>query len=401
MRKAFKFRIFPTKAQRRRLEDTLELCRQLYNAGLEQRKTAYKRCGISLSRQTQHAELPALKAESPEWEGVYSQVLQEVLTRLDKAFDAFFRRIKAGEKPGYPRFKGKGRYDSFTYPQFGFALKDGRLHVSKIGAIKIRLHREIVGTIKTLTLRRTSTGKWFACFSVETEPNACEPLPTRVGVDVGLSHFATLSTGTHIKNPRFFRTDERSLAKAQRRLSAVPKGTPERAKRRKVVARIHERIANRRREFAHQASRKLVCSFGLIVFEALLIRNMLKQHTLAKAIADAAWSQLVRYTTYKAEGAGGRVVLVDPHHTSQDCSSCGHRVKKSLAERVHQCPQCGLVLDRDVNAALNILALGLQSLGAQSLEAQQLERWEQSQRISDDCTDKTRCRLLELFANAD
>lgn len=364
MRQAFRYRIFPTKAQRTRMERTLEYCRVLYNAGLEQRRTAYRRQHVSLSKARQQADLPVLKTAYPEFSEVYSQVLQDVLTRLDKAFDAFFRRVKAGEKPGYPRFKGKGRYDSLTYPQLGFALKDGRLHVSKIGALRIRLHREIVGTIKTLTLRRTSTGKWFACFSVEIEPNACDPLPTRVGVDVGLRHFATLSTGKHIDNPRFFRTDERALAKAQRRLSAVPKGTPERIERRKVVARIHERIANRRREFAHQESRKLVSAFGLIVFEALLIRNMLKQHTLAQAIADAAWSQLVRYTTYKAAGAGGRVVLVDPRHTSQNCSGCGHRVGKSLAERVHRCPQCGLVLDRDVNAARNILALGLQSWGS-------------------------------------
>jgi len=361
MRRAFKFRIFPTKAQRRRLEDTLACCRRLYNAALEQRKTAYRRQRLSVSKHAQQAELPSLKAEVPECEGVHSQVLQDVLARLDRAFQAFFRRVKARERPGYPRFKGKGRYDSFSYPQFGFALKDGRLHLAKIGILKIRQHREIVGAVKTLTLRRTSTGKWFACFAVECEPGTTEPPAASVGVDVGLQYFATLSTGKHIDNPRFFRADERALAKAQRRLSAVPKGMPERAKRRKVVARIHERIAHRRRDFAHQESRRLVNAFGLIVFEALLIHNMLKQRTLAKSIADAAWSQLVQYTAYKAEGAGGRVVLVDPRHTSQDCSSCGHRVEKSLAERVHQCPQCGLVLDRDVNAALNILALGLQS----------------------------------------
>lgn len=286
-----------------------------------------------------------------------------MLARLDHAFQAFFRRIKAGERPGYPRLKGKGRYDSFTYPQLGFVLKDGRLQISKIGALKIRLHREIVGTIKTLTLRRTSTGKWFACFAVECEPPTAEPLPASVGVDVGLRYFATLSTGKQIDNPRFFRPDERALAKAQRRLSAVPKGTPARTKRRKVVSRIHERMATRRHNFAHQESRKLINVFGLIVFEALRIRNMLKQHTLAKSIADAAWSQLVQYTTYKAAEAGGRVLLVDPRHTSQDCFSCGHRVEKSLAERIHRCPSCGLVLDRDHNAALNILALGLQGLG--------------------------------------
>lgn len=362
MRKAFKYRIFPTKAQRTRMEEILEKCRLLYNAGLEQRRSAYQRQHVSLSKARQQADLPDLKAAYPDFSEVYSHVLQDVLARLDKAFDAFFRRVKRGEKAGYPRFRGKGRYDSFTYPQLGFGLKDGRLHLAKIGAVKIKLHRAIVGQVKTLTIRRTATGKWFAGFAVDAEPVPITPQVASVGVDMGLHHFATLSTGEHIENPRFFRSDERALAKAQRRLSAVPKGTPARAKRRKVVARIHERIANRRHNFAHQHSRRLVNTYGLIVFEALRIRHMLKQHTLAKSIADAAWSQLVQYTSDKAACAGSRVVLVDPRHTSQDCSSCGHRVKKALADRVHQCPQCGLILDRDVNAALNIKTLGLQSL---------------------------------------
>lgn len=362
MRIAYRFRIFPTKAQRRRMEDTLEHCRQLYNTGLEQRRSAYQRQHVPLSKVQQQGDLPALKVTYPEFSEVYSQVLQDVLARLDKAFNAFFRRVKAGDKPGYPRFRGKGRYDSFTYPQLGFALKDDRLHVSKIGVIKIKQHRPIVGTIKTLTLRRSSTGKWFACFAVEQEPTPHVAPEPSVGIDVGLYHFATLSTGEHIPNPRFFRADEQALAKAQRRLSAVPKGTPERTKRRKVVARVHERIAHRRHNFAHQLSRRLVNTYALIIFEALRIQNMVKQHTLAKSITDAAWGQLIACTTYKAANAGGIVRQVNPAHTSQDCSGCGARMKLALSERVYRCPACGLVRDRDHNASINIETLGLQSL---------------------------------------
>jgi transposase len=212
MRQAFKYRIFPTKAQRTRMEETLEKCRLLYNAGLEQRRSAYQRQHVSLSKARQQADLPDLKAAYPEFSEVYSQVLQDVLARLDKAFDAFFRRVKRGEKAGYPRFHGKGRYDSFTYPQLGFGLKDGRLHLAKIGAVKIKLHRAIVGQVKTLTIRRTATGKWFAGFAVDPEPEPITPQVASVGVDMGLHHFATLSTGEHIENPRFFRNH--ALAKS-------------------------------------------------------------------------------------------------------------------------------------------------------------------------------------------
>ncbi|MGB4478189.1 MAG: transposase [Candidatus Methanoculleus thermohydrogenotrophicum] len=218
------------------------------------------------------------KKERPELNRVYSQVLQNVQMRVDLAFKSFLRRVKAGENPGYPRFKGKGRYDSFTDPQSGFKLDGDRLHLSKIGDVKIILHRPIEGNIKTLTIRRTATEKWYACFSVEYDPTPVPQKGTVVGVDVGLESFATLSNGEKIENPRFFRTDEKALAKAQRKLSITEKETPERKKARKVVARIHERIANRRLDFAHQTSRMMVDRFGTIVFENLKITNMQKKH---------------------------------------------------------------------------------------------------------------------------
>ncbi len=369
MLKAFKYRIYPSRAQVTKLERTLGLCCELYNAGLQERRDAYRISRTTINYHCQAVQLPEIKEIRPELNTVHSQVLQEVLKRLDKAFDAFFRRVKTGDKPGYPRFRARARYDSFTYSQSGFAIEHGKLRLSKIGKVKIKQHRPIEGKIKTLTITRTSTGKWYACFSVECE---IEPMPVTLetaGVDCGLKEFAVLSNGEPIHNPRFFRAEEKQLAKAQRKLSAATKGSPERKKRRKVVAHVHERVANKRKDFAHQESRKLVNRYQTIVFENLNIRGMLKNHCLAKSIADAAWNQLVLFTTYKAEEAGRRVVQVNPRNTSQMCSGCGEIVPKSLSVRIHNCSGCGLVIDRDHNAAINILTLGLQSLGQQTIEA--------------------------------
>ena len=240
--------------------------------------------------------------------------------------------------------------------------------LSKIGILKLIQHRPIEGRIKTLTVQRDAVGNWYACFACEVEAEAMPFNDLAVGVDVGLESFATLSNGEKVPNPRFFRQDEKELAKAQRKLSKVEKGTPEQAKRRKVVQHIHQRITNRRKDFAHKLSRKWVDRFGMIVFENLHIHNMLQNHSLAKSISDAAWNQLIAYTTYKAENASRVVVLVDPRNTSKQCSRCGTLVEKSLSVRVHVCPVCGLVMDRDENAANNILRLGLESLGI-ALEA--------------------------------
>lgn len=369
MRKAFKYRLFPSKAQRSKLEQTLDSCRFVYNEMLARRRDAWSERQESLSRYDTIKMLPQLKKEHPRLNNVFSQVLQEVCTRVDLAFQGFFRRVKAKDgKAGYPRFKGKGRYDSFTYPQSGFKFtEEGKLHLSKIGDVKIKLHRPIEGEIKTLTIRRASTGKWYACFSVEVEPERLPPIPNVVGIDVGLENFATLSTGETVENPRFFRQEEKALAKAQRKLPQAEKGTAERAKRCKVVARIHERIANKRRDFAHKLSRRLVNEFQVIAFERLKIQQMQNGnwHSMNKSIGDAAWRQLRQFSMNKAEEAGRRVVEVNPRGTTQRCSRCGSLVPKDLSVRVHECPHCGLRLHRDHNAALNILALGLQCVGSE------------------------------------
>lgn len=365
MRKTYRFRLYPTKAQGTILNQTLEHCRRVYNDTLALRKDSWEKDGKSISLYDTNGILVTWKAHNTDLKQVYSQVLQQVQVRVDLAFKAFFRRVKAGENPGYPRFKGKGRYDSITYKQSGFNLDNDVLHLAKIGDVKIKLHRPIVGDIKTCTLRKVPTGKWFACFSVEYN----EPLPpwkdgSAIGIDVGLESFATLSNGEKITNPRFFRSDEHVLAKAQRKLSKQPKGSFARHKAIKVVEHIHEHISNRRTDFANQISRQLVNRFGVVVFEDLNIKNMLQNHNLAKSISDVAWGMLVKSTENKAAYAGSKVVLVDPKYTSQMCSRCGSIVKKDLSERVHNCPNCGLSLDRDLNAAINILRLGLQSLAS-------------------------------------
>ncbi|MHB8084304.1 MAG: RNA-guided endonuclease InsQ/TnpB family protein [Dehalococcoidia bacterium] len=363
MLKTFRYRIFPTKKQTASLEAVLEECRYLYNRLLEQRKYAWEIQGASLGYYHQANMLPIIK-KTRNFRLSHSQVLQNVAVRVDLAFKAFFRRAKAGVKPGFPRFKGKGWYDSITFPQVpsGCRLKDGRLAVSKVGHIKIIMHRKMCGKPKTATIRRSSTGKWYVTFACEIETQHLPVTNSAVGIDVGLHTFAMLSDGTPVENPRFFREEEKALAKAQRKMSKATKGTPERAKRHKVVARVHERITCRRDNFSHQESRKIVNNFGFIAVEDLAVNRMVHNHCLAKSIADAAWSGFFSMLSYKAESAGRKLVKVNPAYTTQDCHRCGHRQKLTLADRIYVCPCCGLHIDRDLNAAKNILRLGMQSL---------------------------------------
>ncbi len=239
-----------------------------------------------------------------------------------------------------------------------------RLRVMDVGRVEVILHRPLEGTPKTATLRRSSTGKWSVCFSCEcVEPRPLPATGQPVGIDVGLATFAMPTHGEPIANPRSFRREERALAGAQRRLSGAEKGTPARVARRRVVARVHERIAWRRGDFAHQHSRRLVDAFDAIAVEDLSVNRMVHDHCLAKSISDAAWGQCAAYLAHKAAWAGRRFLAVNPAYTSQDCSRCGHRQSLTLADRISSCPWCGLVLDRDLNAARNILRLAQERLG--------------------------------------
>jgi len=370
MKKSFKYRLFTQKSQETKLNNMLDSARFLYNCALEQRVVCWKQWRKSVNYYDQANALKEIRSLDEGIAQLNCSASQDILRRLDKSFQAFFRRIKTGNTPpGFPRFKSRNRFNSITFPTYGdgIKLKNGKFYIQNVGNVRIKLHREISGSIKTVTIRRTNN-KWYACFSCEVE---FKPLPASdktVGIDVGLSSFATLSTGEKIANPRFFKTDEVKLTKAQRRLSKETKGTSSRAKQRKKVSRIHEKIANRRNDFAHKLSRNLVDMFQVIAFEKLNIKGMMENHPkvfgykLNKSIFDVAWSQFTQLTSAKAEWAGRKVIFVNPRNTSKMCSRCGRLVEKTLVDRVHYC-SCGLVLDRDENAAINILSLGLKTLG--------------------------------------
>jgi putative transposase len=363
--RVFRYRLKPTKAQVTKLNEQLELCRWVYNETLALRKNSFEQEGKSISYFESKRMLPIWKESKPELRSVHSQVLQDVVLRVNLAFSAFFRRVQSGEKPGYPRFKGKNRYDSISYPQSGFSIDGDKLWLSKIGDIKFKLHRPIEGDVKRLTIRRSPTKKWYVSFLIEDAPNhILEPSNEIVGVDMGIKNFAVLSNGEFIENPRFLLADEERLKKAQSKRDKLPKGSPRRRKASKAVSHLYERVSNRREDFAQQLSRQWINQYGVIVFEDLNIANMVHNHNLAKSILDASWNKLIQYTSYKAEDAGRKVVLVNPANTSQMCSSCGQIVKKNLSIRVHDCPYCGLSIDRDLNAALNIARLGIQSLAS-------------------------------------
>ena len=361
MIKTYKFRIYPSKKQEVKLISTLNTCRWLYNSSLAERKHQAETNKL-------YSYLQLFPFGKPEWinyynqagnltssktneqKQVYSQVLQNVLKRVDKSFKNFFNGH------GYPRFQGKNRYASFTYPQKGFSITDeGQLKLSKIGDIKLIQHREIEGKIKTCTIKR-NVDQWYVSFAVELDNIPCTEMTGKsIGIDVGLKSLITLSNGKQIESPKFLRQSENKLAKQQRNLSRKKKGSNNRNKQRIKVGKLHRKIRNQRQDFTHKVSRKLVNAYDLIVFEKLQIQNMLKNHHLAKSISDAGWYQLIQLTKYKAEYAGKLVELVDPNNTTQNCSSCGKKVPKSLSVRTHKCPYCGLELNRDVNAAINIL----------------------------------------------
>ncbi|MDE2831001.1 MAG: transposase [Gemmatimonadota bacterium] len=370
MVKSFKYRLRPTKKQEKVLLAQIDECRILYNQLLCARIQAWKNNKQSLSRYEQNKTLPMLKNQYKPFSLVHSQVLQQVCQRVDWAFKGFFRRLKqkekTGEKAGFPRYKNENRYDSITYPQFanGCRLDDKGLRLGKIGCIRIVQHRPLEGIPKSCTITRTATGKWFASISCDIgDISKKADTNSAVGIDVGLNSFAVTSDGQKIANQRFFRKEQKSLAKAQRKWDAVkkrPKTDAVREKRRKVIGRVHERIRNKRHNFAHQESRKMVNRHGFIAVEKLDVQEMQKNRRLAKSIADVAWSLFRHCLKYKAEEAGIGFKAVKPDYTSQDCSACGHREKKTLSDRVHHCKACGYKTDRDHNAAINILTLGLQ-----------------------------------------
>jgi len=352
--RTFRYPLIPNVAQRRVLDGWVESCRQLYNAALQQRREAWERRRVSLSYMDQTRELAALRRELPEWAAIPSEVERSALRRLQRGFDGFFRRVKRGEKPGFPRFRGRDRYDSFDV---GRARIDGdRVHLPKLGSVRFRLYRELRGKILSVGVQRRA-GRWKVCIACDLgEAPTKIPVRTAIGIDLGLTSFAVLSSGEAIDNPRFFRQGEAVLARRQRSLSKKRRGSASRARAKLLVANAHEHIRNQRLDFSRKLVAALFDRFDLVAHEDLNIRNMVRGN-LAKSIYDAAWGSFVHALACKAECAGKWAVPVDPRGTTQRCSACNTVVPKSLSEREHRC-LCGFEAGRDHNAALNVLSLG-------------------------------------------
>ena len=412
-RKAYKYRIYMNKTTLKKLEWTLDRARELYNAGLQERRDAYEACvrrhpnyydpdqRKELTRThapsgfDQIKELPEIKEVRPEYQDIAAHVLQDVLRRLDKAFKQFFKRAKKGQTPGYPRFKGRNRYHSITYPdQAGWKLlnnpirppnKKGmvrvKLQLSNIGTVKLHLHRDLVGTIRTLTIKKEGEA-WYATFSCEVEQP--EPLLVSyedVGIDLGVTHFAALSNEEFIEPPKYYRKSEKKLKKLQQALPRKKRWGHRRASAVKLMAKAHRKIKNRRADFLHKQSRKLVNRYQIIVFEDLKTANLVKRPKpkqdeetgkflpngaaakagLNKSITDAGWSTFTELVSVKAVWAGRTTVFVNPAYTSQTCPECGAITRKVLSERWHSC-ECGCELDRDTASAKFILQLGYKQL---------------------------------------
>jgi putative transposase len=360
MRRAFKFRLWTDENQERELEIMLETHRRLYNICLDYRKLAYEIHKATISYSDCSRWFKHERGVNPYFARLNFSSAQATMRRLDKAYIAFFRQVKAGEKPGFPRFKGRDRFNSIEFPAYGdgIRLNGERLRVQNVGEIRVKLHRAIEGKIKTVTLIREA-GKWYVVFSCDLGDVKVEPSTNpAVGIDVGLSSFLTTDTGAKEPNPRYLRTALPNLRRKQRSLSRKKRNGKNRRKARKVVAKTHARVANLRREHHHQVSLKLVRRYGIIAVESLSIKNMLKNDRLSRSISDVAWGNFVLTLRSKAESAGVEFVAVNARGTTQECSSCGQVVPKDLTQRWHSCA-CGCSLDRDENAARNILARGL------------------------------------------
>ena len=358
MRRSYRYKAKLSAGVEARADRVLHLLRDLYNAALEERRDHWRFAGERVTFAGQCKALTEIRRDIPEYGRLDRHSTEYVLNNLEKAFQAFFRRVRSGERRGYPRFKGRYRFNSVTFRQTGWKLDGRYLTLRAIGRIKLHLSRPIEGDVKTVTLKRDRCGDWWVTFSCDNVP--ARPLPDTgkaVGVDVGLAALLTTSDGEAVVNPRQLREAERDLIRAQRRVSRRKRGGYRRRKAVRVLASKHRAVRRARRDHAFKTALDRVRRYDTIAVEDLNIAG-LKRSRLAKSVSDAAWGQFLHALDVKAEEAGRTVVRVDPRGTSQECAGCGHTpdTKKTLAVRTHECESCGLVLDRDHNAALNILA---------------------------------------------
>jgi putative transposase len=375
--RSVKYLLQPTAGQRVCLDHLLWEQRKLYNRCIEERQRAWAEEGRSITRYEQFAGLNGMDKTDPDGLGRYGTcVARGTLTRLDLAYKAFYRRCKAGEKPGYPRFKGRWRFNSVSWPDAqGWKLNqdNGRLYLQGVGHVKLKLHRRLPGGPKTATLCRVGRRWWVTISCDHVQPKVLEPTGREVGIDLGVTSLFTTNDGEHTANPRFTRRAADSLAIAQRDLATKKRGSKRRRKAVERVAARHHKVANCRRDHAHQLSRRLVDGHDLIVHEDLRILNMVRSASgtvekpgtnvaqksgLNRSIHDAGWGQLLSFITYKAEEAGRTVIAVDPRNTSRTCSHCGHCEVGNRHKAVFRCLGCGHDAHADTNAAINILRAG-------------------------------------------
>ena len=383
IRKAYKYRIYPTKAQVTNFENQFSMCRHLYNWSLKERSEAYKQGQQKVSYAIQQNALPSLKQARPWFKGVHSQVLQDVLKRLDNAYQAFFRRVKAGEEPGYPKFKKRGQWTSITFPQYT-KRPTNSVYIPKVGTVQCVLHREIPEDvrIKTLTISKEG-GKWFASFSVEYDRSIehKEGLPP-LAIDLGLNDYVFASNGFRCSYPRALRNSQQRLKRLQRRFAKAKKRSRQWYTLLRAIQKTHFRVTCQRQDFLHKTVNTLLEQTDCLIHEDLPIANMLRRPKakqdetglylpngacrvkgLHLSIADAAWGTFLSILKYKAQEQGKHCIPVNPRGSSQECV-CGYPVKKTLSNRVHECPKCGLVENRDYVSSLVLLRRGLATLAA-------------------------------------
>ena len=345
--RAYKFRLYPTKAQEENLDMHRYISKTLWNCLLEFAIKRYEETGKFPTRSQLQLEVKNV--------GMYSQSSQEISHRLNDALFRCFKLRKQGKKAGFPRFRNIDRAKSIHYPQSGFSITGKKLKVTPFGEINMVIHRPIEGTVKTLSLKRESSGKWFAVFTAEQDEKPfVSNCKEQIGIDLGLKTFATLSNGKKIENPRHLAKWEKLLAKRQKQLSGKKKGSGNRFEAKRKVAVVYEKVQNTRTDFLHKTSTQLVNAYSLIGLEKLQAQEM-AERAYGKQINDAGWSRFANMLTYKAGNAGCQVVFVDAKGTTKTCHVCGNRKDMPLYERTYVCDNCGSVTDRDINASINIL----------------------------------------------
>ena len=373
MIRTYKYRLRPNRTQTSSLDSLFSQARRLYNAALEQRIATYQETGECIRYPAQWAHFRDQRNDHPEEYGMLNATsTQQLLRRLDKAFTAFFRRLKAGETPGFPRFKGYHRFKSIEY-RYGDGSKlrekdngQMRFYLQNVGEVKLVYHRPIPqrAVIKHVVVKRTNH-RWYVCLMLELPEPDSKGVPEgrSIGIDMGLRSLLATSEGVLIENPRWLRASLARLRVAQRKVSRRKRGSKRWRKAVGQVARLHEKIANQRNDYWHKLTRELAERHALIAIEDLNLKFINTNRHLSLSSHDAGLGLFTEMLAYKVEETGGQLIAVNPAYTSQRCSRCGEMVEKGLSVRVHRCPCCGLVLDRDVNAARNVLRSAFKSLG--------------------------------------